>query len=625
MVRRSLSALALAALGLAVPQAADAQYGYTVGPIATGNGATYGGYGINGFNNRLTNDPYLTGATLNARLLDNTMYMRGTVPTLAARMRAQRLAESYFGYGNYVDETTVRPRNPVPDPELQQKIKDEIFAARLADELDVDVSIDDGVVTIEADRLSRRHEQMLVESIANLNGVKDVQVDINGRTREPRMNDRGGSAGGVARNDRQRRPEGNAPDAPASEQEPETETLANRVRRSLEADSRVPTGRVEADVTGSLVTLTGTVNTLGEKRAAVSAAYVPGVEDVEANGLDISSDYSAPNPGESAENRQRPEPPSDAEVRMRVRQRVNDNPRLRGNDISLSVQDRDVTVEGTVDSIREKEELYEAVRMTRGVKNVDFEVNTTAEENVPEDLKGRVETRLSQLGFDGLTVGSAKGDVFVRGDVPSPAARRRIANAVKDIPGVKSYQSDLTPPDDADVDGDGDGPIPDPDQYGPNEYDPAVDDIGAFQSLTNYTTRAGAGSATAFGGGAVISGATPREMNVATAVDLPDGVDAEGDAKRGKPLASPGADDAPSAEVTSADPDEEFADKSFEKIKEAVRSHPRLREHDIELKEVGEGRIIASGSVDDWYEYSLIRSLIYDAGARDVEMTVTVY
>ena len=621
MVRRSLSALALAALGLAVPQAADAQYGYTVGPIATGNGATYGGYGINGFNSRLTNDPYLTGATLNATLLDNTMYMRGTVPTLAARMRAQRLAESYFGYGNYVDETTVRPREPVPDPELQQKINDEIFAARLADELDVDVSIDDGVVTLEADRLSRRHEEMLVEAIANLNGVKDVQVDVNGRTRPPRTGDRprGGSPGDVARNDRRQRPEGGATDRPASEQEPETETLAGRVRRSLAADSRVPRDRVEADVTGSLVTLTGTVNTLGEKRAAVGAAYVPGVEDVEANGLEVSSDYSAPNRQESAENRQRPEPPSDAEVRMRVRQRVNDNPRLRGNDISVSVEDRDVTVEGTVDSLREKEELYEAVRMTRGVKDVDFEVSTSAEENVPEDLKEQVESRLAQIGFDGLTVGSAKGDVFVRGDVPSTTARRRIADAVRDIPGVRSFQSDLTPPDDAA------GGTAMPRQYGPNEYDPAVDDVGAFQALTNYTTRAGAGSATPYGGGAVTSGATQREMNVATAIDLPDGVDSEGDAKRGKPLASPGADDAPSAEVTSADPDEEFADKSFEKIKEAVQSHPRLREHDIELQEVGEGRIIASGAVDDWYEYSLIRSLIYDAGAKDVEMTVTVY
>jgi hypothetical protein len=75
------------------------------------------------------------------------------------------------------------------------------------------------------------------------------------------------------------KPEAKAPEAPKPDPDKE---LAQRVKKALESDARVPGGAIDVTAAGGRITLWGTTSTEGERsRAAQIASKVEGVTSVE--------------------------------------------------------------------------------------------------------------------------------------------------------------------------------------------------------------------------------------------------------------------------------------------------------------------------------------------------------
>ena len=308
---------------------------------------------------------------------------------------------------------------------------------------------------------------------------------------------------------------------------------------------------------------------------------------------------------------------SDEAIRRDVMRRVRSNPRLRNDDLSVAVEDRMVTVAGTVDTIREQREVMAAARRVRGVRDVSLDLSVTSVENAPVDLAEQVQARLESAGITDIEVNAAEGRVNLVGDIADPTQRQRAVRLTEDVPGVLDVMDNL------------DSNIPEDDEVGSRRrglagQDPYVDGIGAFDQLTREMSTPGRLSGAVGGNNFGAPAASRDDIRDVLNTDVPGGVDVKEDPRQNDPKASPSALDAPAARTSTADGASAASTALIGDVETELADNPRLRDYDITVQASGPGRVILSGSVTSWVEWAMARRAAFEAGADDVEMTITV-
>ena len=198
---------------------------------------------------------------------------------------------------------------------------------------------------------------------------------------------------------------------------------------------------IEATVEDGVVTLSGVVGSVAEQFRARVDAWVAGVKDVK-NELRVES---------QTRNELRREQKVGAlnyeDIRRRVAEAIQADPRVEGKEIQIHVKAGEVTLQGRVGSLAARQAAEEDARNTVGVALVDNQLLVRPAEGVSDtDLThavGRALTRDPYVARYKIGVSVVDGAATLTGTVSSRFDRRRAAAIAGTVRGVTQVQNEI--------------------------------------------------------------------------------------------------------------------------------------------------------------------------------------
>ncbi|HWP42390.1 MAG TPA: BON domain-containing protein [Blastocatellia bacterium] len=207
--------------------------------------------------------------------------------------------------------------------------------------------------------------------------------------------------------------------------------IQQEVLEELKWDSRVKETDIGVTVRHGVVTLTGTVSSYDEKISAQEAAHrVEGV-------LDVANDIEVVVPALMSR--------TDAEIAEAVRRALEWDVTVPDERIKSTVSNGWVTLEGTVNLLRERIDAERAVRRLAGVRGVTnlIAVSPSIE---PEELRRMIEEALERRAkreADRIQIELKDGVVALSGRVYTWREKRAIIGIVSHAPGVREVIDEL--------------------------------------------------------------------------------------------------------------------------------------------------------------------------------------
>jgi osmotically-inducible protein OsmY len=190
------------------------------------------------------------------------------------------------------------------------------------------------------------------------------------------------------------------------------------INQILYHDLHVDNDLIDVEVASGTVHLSGTVGSVSERNRAVSISHVAGVDAVIADDLEIA--YWARNP-RLRENNYKER--TDEDIREAVMTTFLIDPRLKDFELSVSVDEGDVKLEGVVDNMLAKRIARENTENIVGVNHITNWIKVRPV-SIPENeiLKDKVETAFefhSYLSRYDLGVVASNGKIYIDGRVKS--------------------------------------------------------------------------------------------------------------------------------------------------------------------------------------------------------------
>jgi osmotically-inducible protein OsmY len=204
------------------------------------------------------------------------------------------------------------------------------------------------------------------------------------------------------------------------------------VLEELKWDSRIDETEVGVEVDKGVVTLTGTVASWAKRMAAEEAARrVIGV-------LDIANDIKIKVPGGLTR--------TDTEIAQAVRHALQWDVFVPDEQITSTVADGWVTLDGIVESWSERADAERAIRNMAGVKGVVNKITVTPTKFVTADVRKAIEQALERRAereAKRIRVEVRNGVATLTGSVHSWAERKSVVAAARFTPGVRDVKDEL--------------------------------------------------------------------------------------------------------------------------------------------------------------------------------------
>lgn len=215
-----------------------------------------------------------------------------------------------------------------------------------------------------------------------------------------------------------------APHPPKSDRDIQTDVL-----HELNRDGRLTPAEVGVEVSGGVVTLTGTVDSHEKVDAAANVAVsVTGVRDI-ANKLVVGGATGGPD---------------DTKTAHAIRHALGWNTAIPADQIDVIIRRGVVTLRGSVRHWYERRSAEESVAGVSGVTSVINQIQLLVPPTNDDELRDEVEDALTHVpGCDRVTVTVANGVVTVAGEVGSAAVSREAQSIAASAPGVHSVIDQL--------------------------------------------------------------------------------------------------------------------------------------------------------------------------------------
>ena len=347
--------------------------------------------------------------------------------------------------------------NDVQDGWITTKIQAKYFADADVKARRIDVTTENGVVTLTGTVENERARQQAVEIAKNTDGVVRVEDHL--------------------------RPEAAATTGTAPEADPDRDRdtitgerigeaassawITTKIQGKYFADSLVKARRIDVTTNNGVVTLTGTVSSPQEQQKAVEIARsTEGVRRVE-DRLQVSAAgaTAAPGtPGTAAPDRDATftEQMSDAGITARVQSKFFMDDTVKARSIDVDTSGGVVTLQGQVTSEAERQQALSVARSVDGVRDVRDQLQVAASTaSAPAGSAGReaesaiedpwITTKIQSKYFmDDLVkagqvgVSTSQGVVTLSGQVPSAEAKQRAEALAQQTDGVTRVENRLT-------------------------------------------------------------------------------------------------------------------------------------------------------------------------------------
>ena len=152
--------------------------------------------------------------------------------------------------------------------------------------------------------------------------------------------------------------------------------IQEEVLQELKWDSRVDATKIGVTVHEGVVKLTGQVDNYAEKLAAQDAAHRV------AGALDVANDLEVAAPGHVEL--------TDTDIAQAVRRALEWDVWVQDERIQSTVADGWVTLDGSVDLLREADDAERAIRRLEGVRGVTHKIVVTGQKISEEDVRGMI-------------------------------------------------------------------------------------------------------------------------------------------------------------------------------------------------------------------------------------------
>ena len=193
-------------------------------------------------------DPRVDDKEIRVDATGGVVTITGTVPTFADKWAAERAAERVFGVQAVANDLAVAV--PVTyersDTDIAQTVIDALEWDVQVPDTKIKAAVSNGWITLQGDVEWRYQRDAAARAVRNLAGVRGVTNNIMITAKRVSSHD-----------------------------------VSKSIKEALERRADRTADRINVETLGSVVTLTGTVTSFGDRRAAEGAAWsAPGVSDV---------------------------------------------------------------------------------------------------------------------------------------------------------------------------------------------------------------------------------------------------------------------------------------------------------------------------------------------------------
>lgn len=356
--------------------------------------------------------PEVPSHLIDVEVVNGIARLSGSTDNILARERAAEIAGAIKGVKGVVNNLQVKCVS-VSDEEIHSMIETALYQDPITDSYEYEIKVDNGSVRLYGIVDSWPEVEHAGDVARSIRGVCAVENNVNFVYR-----------GGPRR---------------------DLEILAD-ISQILHNDLYVDNDLIDVEVISGTVRLSGTVGSVSERNRAVTKSYVPGVDTVIAEDLEIA--YWSRNP---RLREHKYEERTDEEIRKAVITSFLIDPRLLGFDFTVTVNDGDVRLDGIVDNLVAKNVASENAENIIGVNHVVNRIKVRPEE-IPYNkvLKEKIEMALAfhpYLAKYDLDISVSNGKVFLDGKVKTRYEKKLLSEVVSKVAGIIEIQNDTEVPD----------------------------------------------------------------------------------------------------------------------------------------------------------------------------------
>ena len=341
-------------------------------------------------------------------------------------------------------DATEQPANavaPMAEPDQQNRVETYVRARFQSDDTirayDVDVSADNGRVTLRGAVPTEEARQQVVQAARGVSGVQTVDDQLSVSNAQPGVPP---AAGTMAR--------------AADSREPGW--ITTKIRAQYWVNPEIRPWNIDVTTSSNgVVTLRGTVEETADRDEAVRIARTTeGVSDVQ-DRLTVGAkrdDTSTPVTDAATE--------PDAWVTAKIQAQYFVDADVKGRDIDVDTRDGVVTLRGTIDSDAQRRQALMIARNTDGVRSVNDEltIGTAADRATRSDtsraaasiedawITTKVQSKYfldSQIKGSAIDVTTNNGVVTLQGNVASPEQKQSAEQIAMETDGVRRVDNQL--------------------------------------------------------------------------------------------------------------------------------------------------------------------------------------
>lgn len=343
----------------------------------------------------------VTSQLIDVRTHEGIVELTGFTSCLLSRERAEEMAKAVRGVRGVINELEIRTPD-IPDEELLHSVEQALKQDPATREYNVRCQACDGRVTVEGTLQSWAEQQLVLQVLKSVRGVREIEKRLNTRDE----------------------------DVTNSDKEIKTQLL-----ELLEWDIRIKPDLITIQVNQGVVTLIGTVGTATEHDRVVATAYLVGATQVDASNLFVAQWAM-----EKTLRRQQFTVKADEEVAQAVRDILSHDPRVRAFNPIVHVREGVVTLAGTVSNLRARQAAEQDAYNVVGVREVHNLLQVRIYLPSPDaSIKQYIRAVLAADAYVGLynfRVNVSYGKVHLYGTVCSHYDQQRAADLASSVLGV---------------------------------------------------------------------------------------------------------------------------------------------------------------------------------------------
>ncbi|MBC6990544.1 BON domain-containing protein [Hymenobacter sp. BT491] len=336
--------------------------------------------------------------------------LTGSTTSLLSRERAEEIAKAVRGVRGVINELLVRTP-VVPDADLLSNVEKALAQDPATADYNVRCFVHDGTVLTEGTVQSWAEQQLVLQVLKSVHGVRQI---------ENRLHIRGGE---LTNSD---------------------DEITAQIRALLEWDIRVKSTLVTVRTDHGVVHVAGTVGTAAERDHVLAVAYMAGATRVEARDLFVA--YWAL---DKELRNQKFASKADEDIAQAIRDMFGYDPRVRAFEpgAHVSVHDGVATLSGVVSSLAAKRAAGEDAANVVGVFDVRNLLQVRAYYPSPDAaIQRNIKAALARdafVGHYGFTVNVSNGKAQLYGTVHSHSDQERAEDVAAGVNGVIEVDNHL--------------------------------------------------------------------------------------------------------------------------------------------------------------------------------------